>query len=63
MRRLTPEEFRDLMKRTVEIHQRLHREWPRLAREYRQALPDITSPGQWAKTFAADAISEGEGRP
>ncbi len=57
------EEFRDLLKRTVEIHQRLHKEWPRLAREYRQALPDITSPDQWAKTFAADAISEGEGRP
>jgi galactofuranosylgalactofuranosylrhamnosyl-N-acetylglucosaminyl-diphospho-decaprenol beta-1,5/1,6-galactofuranosyltransferase len=57
------EEFRDLLRRTVEIHQRLYREWPRLAREYRQALPDITSPDQWAKTFAADAISAAEGRP
>ena len=61
--RRDPEEFRDLLKRTLEIHQRLHREWPRLAREYRQALPDLVSPERWAKTFAADAISEGEGRP
>jgi galactofuranosylgalactofuranosylrhamnosyl-N-acetylglucosaminyl-diphospho-decaprenol beta-1,5/1,6-galactofuranosyltransferase len=41
----------------VEIHQRLHREWPALARQYRQALPDIVSPEQWAKTF--DAWSPG----
>jgi len=49
------DEFGDLMRRTIEIHARLHREWPRLAREYRAALPDITSPDQWAKTFEADA--------
>jgi len=55
-----PEEFRDLLRRTVEIHQRLHREWPRLARQYRQALPDITSPEQWTKTFEADAIAAEE---
>ncbi|NUR09758.1 MAG: glycosyltransferase [Nocardioidaceae bacterium] len=54
------EEFRDLMKRTVDIHARLHREWPRLAAEYRRALPDITSPEQWAKTFDASA-SRSEG--
>jgi len=53
------DEFNDLMRRTAEIHARLHREWPRLAREYRAALPDITSPEQWAKTFAADAGSDG----
>jgi galactofuranosylgalactofuranosylrhamnosyl-N-acetylglucosaminyl-diphospho-decaprenol beta-1,5/1,6-galactofuranosyltransferase len=46
-----PEEFRSLLRRTVEIHQRLHREWPALARRYRQALPDLVSPEQWAKTF------------
>jgi len=55
-----PQEFRDLLRRTVEIHQRLHREWPRLARHYRQALPDITSPEQWSKTFEADAIAAEE---
>jgi galactofuranosylgalactofuranosylrhamnosyl-N-acetylglucosaminyl-diphospho-decaprenol beta-1,5/1,6-galactofuranosyltransferase len=55
------EEFRSLLARTVEIHQRLHREWPRLAREYRQAMPDITSPERWAKTFEADAVSREAG--
>jgi galactofuranosylgalactofuranosylrhamnosyl-N-acetylglucosaminyl-diphospho-decaprenol beta-1,5/1,6-galactofuranosyltransferase len=45
------QEFRSLLARTVEIHQRLYREWPELARRYRQALPDIVSPEQWAKTF------------
>jgi galactofuranosylgalactofuranosylrhamnosyl-N-acetylglucosaminyl-diphospho-decaprenol beta-1,5/1,6-galactofuranosyltransferase len=48
------EEFRDLLKRTVEIHQRLYREWPQLAQTYRDALGDITSPERWSKTFAAD---------
>ena len=46
-----PERFRDLMRRTVEIHQRLQREWPRLAEEYRSALGDITSPEAWEETF------------
>ncbi|WP_211754457.1 glycosyltransferase [Nocardioides gansuensis] len=47
-----PERFRDLMKRTVEIHARFKKEWPRLAAEYRAALPEITSPEAWEKTFA-----------
>jgi galactofuranosylgalactofuranosylrhamnosyl-N-acetylglucosaminyl-diphospho-decaprenol beta-1,5/1,6-galactofuranosyltransferase len=46
-----PDKFRDLMKRTVEIHTRFQREWPRLAEEYRAALGDITSPEAWEKTF------------
>ena len=49
--RRDPVRFRDLMRRTVEIHQRLHREWPRLAEEYRSALGDITSPEAWEETF------------
>jgi galactofuranosylgalactofuranosylrhamnosyl-N-acetylglucosaminyl-diphospho-decaprenol beta-1,5/1,6-galactofuranosyltransferase len=46
-----PEKFRDLMKRTLEIHSKFQREWPRLAAEYRAALGDITSPEAWEKTF------------
>ncbi|MEZ5096631.1 MAG: glycosyltransferase [Nocardioides sp.] len=49
--RRDPELFRDLLKRTVEIHQRLHREWPRLAEEYRSALASVTSPEAWEETF------------
>ncbi len=48
-----PELFRDLLRRTVEIHQRLYREWPELSARYRQALGEITSPEAWATTFAA----------
>jgi galactofuranosylgalactofuranosylrhamnosyl-N-acetylglucosaminyl-diphospho-decaprenol beta-1,5/1,6-galactofuranosyltransferase len=46
------EEFKDLLRRTLEIHQRLYREWPELSRRYREALPDLVSPEQWSKTFA-----------
>ena len=46
-----PERYRDLLKRTVAIHKRFHDEWPRLAREYRSALGDITSPEACEKTF------------
>ncbi len=48
-----PEQFRDLLRRTIEIHERLYREWPRLAALYRDQLGDITSTQRWEKTFAA----------
>ncbi len=48
-----PEQFRELMARTTEIHLRLYREWPQLAARYRAALGEITSPEDWEQTFAA----------
>ena len=48
-----PERFRELLRRTVEIHERLRREWPRLAELYRDQLDDVTSPERWEKTFAS----------
>ena len=53
--RRDPERFRDLIRRTLEIHERLRREWPRLSSLYREQLGDITSPEAWEKTFAASA--------
>ena len=47
-----PAKFRELMVKTIEIHARLRREWPRLAAEYRAKLPEITSPEAWDATFA-----------
>ena len=47
-----PAHYRDLLKRTIEIHRRFHREWPALAQQYRDALGEITSPEAWEKTFA-----------
>ena len=46
-----PEHYRDLLKRTIDIHRRFAREWPRLAKEYRAALPEITSPEAWEETL------------
>ncbi len=62
-----PALYRDLLKRTIEIHRRFHREWPQLAQQYRDALGDITSPESWEKTFApymaeaAETDGPGEG--
>jgi len=49
--RRDPERFRDLLRRTLEIHERFRKEWPRLAAEYRAALSDITSPEAWDETL------------
>ena len=50
--RRDPAQFRDQMSRSAALHARLYREWPELARRYRQALPEITSPEAWKPTFA-----------
>lgn len=47
-----PERYRQQLKQTLEMHERLRREWPRLAAEYRAKLGDITSPEAWERTFA-----------
>jgi galactofuranosylgalactofuranosylrhamnosyl-N-acetylglucosaminyl-diphospho-decaprenol beta-1,5/1,6-galactofuranosyltransferase len=47
-----PEYFREGVKKTVDIHRRYQREWPRLAAQYRAALKDITSPEAWERTLA-----------
>ena len=44
--------FFDQLKRTVAVHRRLATEWDDLARRYREALPEITSPEAWERTFA-----------
>ncbi len=51
--RRDPERFGELLARTVQIHQQLLREWPRLAALYRDRLPEITSPEAWRSTFEA----------
>jgi galactofuranosylgalactofuranosylrhamnosyl-N-acetylglucosaminyl-diphospho-decaprenol beta-1,5/1,6-galactofuranosyltransferase len=51
--RRDPALFRQLLARSVAVHERVAQEWPRLARAYREALPDISSPQAWERTFAA----------
>ncbi|WP_193614805.1 glycosyltransferase [Nocardioides lijunqiniae] len=43
--------FRSLTRRTLEIHDRYRREWPRLAQLYREELDSITAPEAWDETF------------
>jgi galactofuranosylgalactofuranosylrhamnosyl-N-acetylglucosaminyl-diphospho-decaprenol beta-1,5/1,6-galactofuranosyltransferase len=43
--------FRRLLFETLVLRSRVRREWPRLSREYRDSLPTLTSPEQWAKTL------------
>ncbi|HET7351277.1 MAG TPA: glycosyltransferase [Marmoricola sp.] len=60
--RRDPARFRDLVKRTVAVHEKFREEWPRLAQEYRDKLPEITSPEAWDKTFAPwSGSSDGHG--
>lgn len=51
--RREPDRFRDLLRRTLEVHERLYREWPELSRRYREALHEVTSPEAWEATFEA----------
>ena len=52
-----PDVFRDQLARSVELHQRLYREWPELSQRYREALGDITSPATWSETFGLERTS------
>ena len=43
--------FLDSLKKAQANYRKLRKDWERLAREYREALPEITSPEAWEKTF------------
>ncbi|MGI8613980.1 MAG: glycosyltransferase [Nocardioidaceae bacterium] len=53
--RRDPGEFQRLLMRSVAVHQQFAREWPRLAKQYRAALPEVTSASAWEATFFAAA--------
>ena len=48
-----PARFRSLVGRITVAHTRLLREWPRLSRQYRTALPELVSAESWRETFQA----------
>jgi len=54
-----PRQFRSIGWRSVIMHRRLRRRWPRLAAEYRAAADELTSPESWRKTFAASLNGPG----
>jgi galactofuranosylgalactofuranosylrhamnosyl-N-acetylglucosaminyl-diphospho-decaprenol beta-1,5/1,6-galactofuranosyltransferase len=45
--------FRALLLRGVVLHARLLLTWPRLRRDYRERLPELTSARRWRETFKA----------
>jgi galactofuranosylgalactofuranosylrhamnosyl-N-acetylglucosaminyl-diphospho-decaprenol beta-1,5/1,6-galactofuranosyltransferase len=45
--------FRRQLRESLRLHAQLRREWPRLAKRYREALPQLVSPDAWAPVFAA----------
>jgi galactofuranosylgalactofuranosylrhamnosyl-N-acetylglucosaminyl-diphospho-decaprenol beta-1,5/1,6-galactofuranosyltransferase len=47
-----PERFATLLRRSVQVHQRLATEWPALASRYRAAADELVSPERWADTLA-----------
>lgn len=49
-----PAMFRSQLREGLRLHVQLHREWDALAARYRAALPEITSPAAWARTFGLD---------
>ncbi len=46
-----PEKFRDLVSRSLTLHTQLAKEWPQLAQQYKDALPELSSPKTWHETF------------
>jgi galactofuranosylgalactofuranosylrhamnosyl-N-acetylglucosaminyl-diphospho-decaprenol beta-1,5/1,6-galactofuranosyltransferase len=46
-----PKEFSRQMARSAQLHARLYQEWPELARRYREASRELTSPDVWKLTF------------
>lgn len=51
-----PKKLKSMLTEATRLHVRLFREWDRLAEQYRNAVPEISSMESWKKTF--DAASE-----
>ncbi|MBA2271789.1 MAG: glycosyltransferase family 2 protein, partial [Chthoniobacterales bacterium] len=51
LRRRDPRTFWKLVGKSLRLHRRLYREFPRLRKQYRQALPDLTSVQSWGRAF------------
>ncbi|TDN88404.1 glycosyltransferase [Microbacterium sp. BK668] len=43
--------YRRMLVESVRLHRRLRRQWPTLARDYRMAMPELTSLEAWRRTF------------
>jgi galactofuranosylgalactofuranosylrhamnosyl-N-acetylglucosaminyl-diphospho-decaprenol beta-1,5/1,6-galactofuranosyltransferase len=43
--------YRRMLMDSLRLHRRLRREWPALAKQYRAAMPELTSLDAWKRTF------------
>ncbi|WP_287931529.1 glycosyltransferase [Arthrobacter sp.] len=48
-----PAQFREMLSRSIKLHQRLLSQWESLSDQYSRALPEFTSPEAWERTFQA----------
>ena len=48
-----PEHFRNMMARSIKLHQQLLQDWEKLSEEYSRSLPEFTSQQAWRETFDA----------
>ncbi|HEX7740011.1 MAG TPA: glycosyltransferase [Marmoricola sp.] len=55
-----PDLFRDLLRRSVAVHERLYRDWPTLSKQYRDELAHTVSPERWQQTFDESATEHGK---
>ena len=56
--RREPKEVRAKIAEGARLHLELARRWPQLAKQYREALPRITSPQVWGETFAKHSVTD-----
>ena len=52
-RKRDPRVFRELLARAVRLHWQLAREYPRIRRRYRAAVPELTGMAAWKRVFEA----------
>ncbi|QEO13540.1 glycosyltransferase [Agromyces intestinalis] len=55
-----PRRFRRMLVDAVRLNLRYRRAWPRLSRQYRDALPEITSIDRWADSLGVDGRGSDE---
>ncbi|MFD5215769.1 glycosyltransferase [Microbacterium sp. NPDC058345] len=48
-------QYRRMLRESLALHRRLRRSWPRLQKEYRNALPELVSDSSWQQTFEEQA--------
>jgi galactofuranosylgalactofuranosylrhamnosyl-N-acetylglucosaminyl-diphospho-decaprenol beta-1,5/1,6-galactofuranosyltransferase len=49
-----PQRFRDLMSRSVKIHEQLLRAWPELSEQYKGSMESLVGQDEWKKTFRGE---------